>query len=144
MRMDSFAQSPHARPYRFVWLDGCSTAKGDWPEAFGVNKATYSLSYYTNATTNPSRRRPSAFVGWIAKVGGPGWGTVQNAMNCRTEWMFDWQQNWTFRTLIDALYNGRQNSNWVPLDQFRNNIRVYGYVELKMNEYNQKNDWPGP
>lgn len=132
------------RPYRFVWLDGCSTANGDWPGAFGVNKATNGLSYYTSATTNPSRRRPSAFVGWIEKIGGEGWGTVQDFWHCRTEWMFDWQQNWTHRTLVQALENGRNNSNWVPPGQFEENIRVYGYTALKMNEYNQKNDWPGP
>ena len=133
-----------ARPYRFVWLDGCKTALGEWPEAFGVNKATNSLSYYTNSVTNPSRKRPSAFVGWAVSPGGPGWGTVQNNFRCGTEWMFDWQQNWTVRTLRDALENGRANSNWIPDDQFWGGLRIFGYNALKMNEYNQKNDWPGP
>ena len=133
-----------ARPYRFVWLDGCSTANGDWPGAFGVNKATNALGYYTSSVTNPSHKRPSAFVGWNQVVGGPGWGTVQNEMNCLTQWMFDWQQNWQVKSLTDSLTFGRQSSNWVPNEKFWGALRVYGYTVLKMNEYNQKNDWPGP
>jgi hypothetical protein len=131
-----------SRPYRFVWLDGCSTANGNWPGAFGMNKATNSLSWYTNSVTNPSRRRPSAFVGWNQIIGGEGWGTVQGLANCRTQWMFDWQQNWASRSLIQALENGCSSSNWVPLEQFRNAIRAYGYIDLRMNEYNQQHDWP--
>jgi len=25
-------------PYRFVFLDGCNTADGNWPQAFGIPK----------------------------------------------------------------------------------------------------------
>lgn len=133
-----------ARPYRFVWLDGCSTANGDWPSAFGVNKATNSVSYYTNSLTNPSHKRPSAFVGWSQTIGGPGWGTVQNFMQCRTEWMFQWQQNWNTMSLVAALDTARSNSGWIPDGQFWGAIRVYGFTNLRMNQYNQKTDWPGP
>ena len=80
-----------ARPYRLVWLDGCSTANSDWPDAFGINKATNSLAYYTNSVNNPSHKRPSAFIGWNQNIGGLGWGTLQGFMNCRTEWMFQWR-----------------------------------------------------
>lgn len=27
-------------PYRFVFMDGCNTADGDWPQAFGIPKKT--------------------------------------------------------------------------------------------------------
>jgi len=140
----TFNKHGGARPYRFVWLDGCSTANGDWPNAFGVNKATNSISYYTNSVSNPSHRRPSAFVGWNQTVGGPGWGTLQNAMLCRTEWMFQWQYNWSTMTLVDALETGRSHSSWIPASQFWGALRVYGFTELRMNQYNQKTDWPGP
>jgi hypothetical protein len=48
--------------FRFVFLDGCSTAKGTLPEAFGVIHRTIDdLDYYTGASI-----RPNAFVGWDA------------------------------------------------------------------------------
>ncbi len=140
----TFNKHSGARPYRFVWLDGCKTALGDWPESFGVNKGTNDLGYYTNRVTNPSGKRPSAFVGWSVSPGGDGWGTVQPFFNCRTQWMFDWQQNWQSESLIDALEYGRQTSNWIPNSKFWDGLRVFGYINLKMNEFNQKNDWPQP
>ena len=134
-----------ARPYRFVWLDGCSTANGDWPDAFGVNKATNSISYYNNSATNPRHKRPSAFVGWNQTIGGPtGWGTLQNFMLFRSEWMFDWQQNWTSRTLTDAFENARSNTGWILNGKLWGALVMYGYNDLRMNQYNQKTDWPGP
>ena len=48
-------------PYRFVFLDGCSTASGsDWRMAFGMH--TY---YYTN-TAARGKVGPQAYVGWGA------------------------------------------------------------------------------
>jgi hypothetical protein len=133
-----------ARPYRFVWLDGCSTANGDWPNAFGVSKTTNSLAWYQSSTNNPSHNRPSAFVGWNQTVGGPGWGTVQGYFNCRTEWMFQWQYYWNTKTLTDALEDGRHNSNWIDSGKFWGAIRVYGFNELRMNQFNRRTDWPLP
>jgi hypothetical protein len=93
---------------------------------------------------NPSHKRPSAFVGWNQTIGGPGWGTLQNFMNCRTEWMVQWQYYWNTMTLTDALETGRNNSSWIPSGQFWGAIRVFGYNDLRMNQYNQQKDWPGP
>jgi hypothetical protein len=56
--------------YRFVWLDGCYTALGNWPGVFGINKATNDIGYSTNSVTNPNHFRPSAFVGWATAPGG--------------------------------------------------------------------------
>ena len=128
--------------YRFVWLDGCNTAEGGWPDAFGVNKATNSLSYYNSSVTNPSRKRPSAFVGWATKPGGEGWGTVTGFFNARSEWIKQWSYYWQTESLVDAMEFGRNNSNWIPQSKFWDGIRVYGYNELKMNFYNKKTDWP--
>jgi hypothetical protein len=48
--------------FRFVFLDGCSTAKGTLPEAFGIiHKPITDVDYYAGASI-----RPSAFVGWSA------------------------------------------------------------------------------
>ena len=48
--------------FRFVFLDGCSTAKGTLPESFGIihRENVPDIDYY-NASL-----RPSAFVGWSA------------------------------------------------------------------------------
>lgn len=46
-------------PYRFVFLDGCKTATGNfWPAAFGI------LPLSTNVPNNTVGPGPQAFVGW--------------------------------------------------------------------------------
>lgn len=48
--------------FRFVFLDGCSTAKGALPEAFGIiHRVNVDLNDYAAASL-----RPSAFAGWTA------------------------------------------------------------------------------
>jgi hypothetical protein len=51
---------PNYHPYRFVFLDGCNTANGNWPQAFGIPKQT-------GMTMNDFLKRgvrPRAFLGW--------------------------------------------------------------------------------
>jgi hypothetical protein len=129
-----------SRPYRFAFLDGCNTANGDWPDAFGIGKGTNTLQWYTGPN-NTRHVRPSAFVGWTVVVGGKGWGTVDKFWECRSFWMGNWSVNLQ-TTLTDALLQARAGSNWVPEQQFRNSLRVYGYTVLGFNEYNRKGDWP--
>jgi hypothetical protein len=111
-----------------------------------VDKAGHDIDYYTNNVSNPSHRRPSAFVGWNQVVGGQGWGSAQAFFDYRAEWMQDWYYNWTFRTLFDALKNAGQSANWPPGgdQQLFGALKVYGYTNLLMNGYNQKNDWQWP
>jgi hypothetical protein len=48
-------------PYRFVWLDGCSTAKTrKWYQAFGI---------YPRGLADRNRVGPQAFVGWADETG---------------------------------------------------------------------------
>lgn len=142
----TFNRYSGSRPFRFAWLDGCSTANGNWPGAFGVGKTTNSLSWYTNSATNPKHMRPSAFVGWNQTVGGPTWGSAQAFWNFRSEWMFDWSYNWQSRGLMQAFTNARQTANWPPGGDNRlwEALRVYGYTVIRFNEFNQKNDWRWP
>ena len=51
----------NAHPYRFVFLDGCNTANGNWPLAFGIPKKTgmSQLDF-----VNKRGLRPRAFLGW--------------------------------------------------------------------------------
>jgi hypothetical protein len=48
-------------PYRFVFLDGCSTANGNFPQAFGIPKQK---GMVINDFTQKRGIRPRAFVGW--------------------------------------------------------------------------------
>jgi hypothetical protein len=59
--------------FRFVFLDGCSSAKGTFPESFGIiHKSNVPIDNYINASM-----RPSAFVGWDAnKTVGFFWNTL--------------------------------------------------------------------
>lgn len=142
----TFNRYSGARPYRFVWLDGCSTANGNWPGAFGVDKASYDLDHYTNSASNPKHRRPSAFVGWNQIVGGPQWGSSLAAANFRSEWMSKWYYNWQTEGLTQAFKDASQSANWPPGGESRlfGAMKIYGYSELLMNGYNQKNDWRWP
>lgn len=133
------------RPYRFVFLDGCQTAVGDWPEAFGTEKTTNVLNFYYS-TNNTRHTPPSAFVGWNVSPGGEGWGNVQQNQNFRSYWMSNWSVNWTraegelWRSLQDA----RSGANWITAGQFENAIRVFGYRVMKFKEFNGKADWQWP
>ena len=66
------------------FLDGCHTADGGLPGAFGVNKATNDYSFYTNSVANPKNRRPSVFMGWMHRAGRRRLGTVQTQMDFRS------------------------------------------------------------
>src|SRR5207237_527088 len=71
--------------YRFVWLDGCSTAQGSWPAAFGLgNRENVPLQSYTV--------RPGAFCGYTAEVFGYGGHTsvTLNAAYYRSNLSFYW------------------------------------------------------
>jgi hypothetical protein len=50
------------KPFDFVFLDGCMTAVGSFPEAFGIPKTLTSRYYLTN---NKHKR---AFMGWDGKL----------------------------------------------------------------------------
>ena len=49
------AQKTKYNRYRFVFLDGCSTAAGNWPNAFNISKQTNDISFYEN---HPKNRVP--------------------------------------------------------------------------------------
>jgi hypothetical protein len=53
-------QGLNRHPYRFVFLDGCSTANGDLSPAFGIPKGKIAL----NEFVNKRGLRPRAFMGW--------------------------------------------------------------------------------
>ena len=86
--------------------------------------------------------RPSAFVGWTVTVGGKGWGTVDKFWEFRGFWMGNWSVDFLNFTLTEALQSARQSSNWIPLSKMNESMKVFGYGDLRFNEYNTKNSWP--
>jgi hypothetical protein len=136
--------------YRFVWLDGCATEFGTFPDAWGIGKVTNDLSYYSSSA-NTNHLRPSVFVGWHATVGGDtSWGTLDQYISFRSFWMGNWSVNNgneqdglsdTFSSTVDNL---PENNRWPRggSTQLWTILRVDGYRDLKFNEYNHKGDWP--
>lgn len=104
-------------PYRFVFLDGCSTASAkDWRRAFGI----YPLDV-TNSLIR-SKVGPQAYVGW-ADVH-VGWFNQREdsvyAVNIETAYaqtLANFYTDWMNGTpLVDCIYNGTKSSyGTVPL-----------------------------
>lgn len=137
-------QHGQARQYRFVWLDGCDTAGGEWPSVFSVNRATNNLSFYLSSTNNPGHLRPSAFMGWSGVVGGRGWGNLRDSMRFRTQWAFLWSSSIPSKNLLQAIDSAQSTASWPPggNNQLWGGLRAHGYVTLGHNEYNHANEWP--
>jgi hypothetical protein len=131
------------RPYRFVFLDGCSTATGDWPNAFGVGKTSYTDTSWYTSTNNTRHVRPSAFVGWNKTIGGEGWGTAKGFWLFREYWMGFWA-NTIVEPLHEALDDGITYSSWVGSSQFWSSIEVYGLTTMNIEDFNHKGDWSWP
>ena len=123
-----------ARPYRFVFLSGCNTANGDWPDAFGIGKEEHADASWYSSTNNVNHLRPSAFLGWTATVGGQGWGSAQ------AHWMFNkfLFANWAISAnvhLNDAIDSAMTGASWPPNDK-RQFLKKFGYTSMKFTELN--------
>lgn len=70
-------------PYSFVYLDGCNTGLGNFPEAFGIPKAVTGLQL--NASGGLHKR---AFMGWGAPV------THSMVGNYELGWSVKFWQSW--------------------------------------------------
>ena len=82
----TFNKSYGAIPFRFVFLDGCDTAGGNWPWAWGIPNQVETLDYYRNAA-NATGARPLAFCGWDVEVGGQGCDSGVNfGLSAKTGW----------------------------------------------------------
>jgi hypothetical protein len=134
--------NPH--PYRFVFLDGCSTATGDWPYAFSMVAQTNSLDYY-----RLDADRPNGYVGWnttvayanrLGQIGAGGWGDYQKFAFFRTQWMQNWRLPGISGTpgLDAALFKSANDSGWVTSGKLSQIIAIYGLNSLGFNDYNQR------
>jgi hypothetical protein len=135
------AQKTRYNRYRFVFLDGCSTAAGDWPNAFNISKTNHTIQFYEN---HPKHPRPSVFVGWNEVVGGEPGTDVYDALNFRNNWMGIWANGSGFPSIKTSLENANSIYGWLPPGTFNSKIRFYGYEDMKIRDYNGKGDWRWP
>jgi hypothetical protein len=119
-------------PYRFVFLDGCSTAsKKDWRRAFGI----YPLDAPSQAARN--HVGPQAYVGWANT--NTGWfnfsNDSDNAINVSTAYaqtLADFYENWMnkipLKKCIDAASVPAENRAPFPVPQNKKGLvsKIYG------------------
>jgi hypothetical protein len=134
-----------SHPYRFVFIDGCSAASGDLPDAFGVPKQQLTDDYY-RSPANTRHVRPSAFVGWNTEIGYDwnGWGSIEDLWKFRKTWATQWSLGQGgFENLKQALDDARDfNPKWAPASRIDATLRVYGAYQLQYRQYNYGGDWP--
>ena len=72
------------KPFNFVFLDGCNTSKGDFPEAFGIPKAVATASFDADYGPHLHKR---AFMGWSGPV-------VFQFDSTHIDWTLDFWSAW--------------------------------------------------
>jgi len=110
------------KPFSFVFIDGCLSARGELPEAFGIPRAIRATSYATYGN-----RKPRAYMGWGS--------TTQNSI-ANTDflnWTFKFWQEWLNdpdydRTLGQAITAA---DNAYPDIRTRAPLLVYGAQTLR-------------
>jgi hypothetical protein len=128
--------------YRFVFLDGCSTATGDLPNAFNISKQTNNVAFYENHQKHP---RPAVFVGWNQTVGGdPTWGSAYNRLTFQGFWMGRWANTSPMPSIVDAIDVANQAAGWITPQKLWGALRIYGYQQMTIRDYNRKGDWRWP
>jgi hypothetical protein len=125
----------NAQPFRFVFLDGCQTSKGEFPQLFGIPKGTYTSAQFTAARG----LRPRAFVGWpdlkVIGIAGSLNQTHKNFIeNFYTQWPVIDSQGipTTLRQALDrAAIDPNTGGRFTDLDE---KAKIYGSPDLTFYE----------
>jgi hypothetical protein len=103
------------KPFNFVFLDGCNTGRGDFPEAFGIPKNV------AGSQVDNAHRHRRAFMGWTGPV------TFQfdsSHINWTMTFWSDWlgsSYNTTLTHAINAAYTSNPSVlNNVPIKWYGN------------------------
>ena len=140
--------------YRFVLLQACESADGDLDKAFGINgPGQFDVPYYQK-----SGKRPAAFVGNHGKsyfcnavpvnIGGVNYdGTIPwQAPYLYYNFLFYWDYDLMGYTLYYALGNAIDDlpaiTGWSYDKQPGRALKVYGYIDLGIDEFNYRTSWP--
>jgi hypothetical protein len=138
--------------YRFVMLQDCDSANGDLDKAFGINgPGRFALTYYQNTGI-----RPAAFVGNTTET--PFAYARKETINGVNydgdipwqvpyfyyEFLFYWDTDLEGETLNQAIIDAR--NILPPTDNFNPQpgaaLEIYGYDDMRIDEYNHRTDWP--
>ncbi len=130
--IDEFLQNrmgPGVHKYRFVFLDGCETATGDWASVFGIPEKPYYFS--PNATLIG---RPNAFVGWKVRkpfASGAALAVFPGFAKFREQLLMYWTDDGKpFRAAVDLANADAKTFNpQVPLD-WAKDISITGYDQI--------------
>lgn len=122
------AGQTNAHKYRFVCLDGCSTASGKLPESFGIiHKENVAGTDYVNASL-----RPTSFAGWDDDKAAGFLGSI----NVSHVFFFqDFQYEWASHGVKQAFLNAGQYPNVTYLST--SHLKVFGYWLLGLNQFNR-------
>ncbi len=135
--------------YRFVFINGCSSANGDLPAAFGINfNSSQPSSYFQTHGI-----RPRAFLGYGQDIlftetgdfidpetGAHRPGRIPSRV---TDFLNNFEFYWYFNyDLTTTIYNAEMDipdwrSGWAD----GSNLNLLGYAWLHIDECNYKSDW---
>ena len=132
--------------YRWVFINGCESAKGDLGDGFGIKgHKRFDLGYYQK-----TGMRPAVFMGYTDKVYFAGGGPVtQNGI--RYDGTIPWQvpgfiTNYIFYWDLYG-YGVMSARDWAKsglpsvYGQYREDLlEIYGYYDLRIDEYNHRDD----
>ena len=116
--------------FRYVFLDGCKTANGDFPTSFGIRKKeNVPIEAYQK-----NRLRPSAFSGWtdfkqIALFDEIPW----QFPAYRIQFFFYW--SYGYENLAGAHERARIECR-LPGWRIGEDLRIFGYRQMMFNDYN--------
>jgi hypothetical protein len=122
-------------PYRFVFLWGCNTADGTWPETFGIPHSSMTIADFTLVRGIP----PRAFVGFAGKVSAAAWKGLQsgNIVPGMDGWINNFWWNWTHSNtvLTNAISSATVDPYYGTLSYQigTNGLTIYGAVDLISN-----------
>jgi hypothetical protein len=142
-------------PYRFVFLDGCSTASVGWRRAFGImpiwassQSAIYHLgeqAFVAWATTN------TTWIGGVSTTNGSDYNASINlatafARNLANDFYYNWMNNVPLASCIATASNPQDGSAPFPVPQYKNqSFTVSGNDFLgPYNYYFKTNTWTSP
>jgi T5SS/PEP-CTERM-associated repeat protein len=109
-------------PYKFVWLDGCTTANGNLPQVFAILKDRRNYG-----TTVGAKNR--AFMGWSIPIF-KDW-LLNPRHTLFAQGVFQrWTED-TDRPLAIAIAMAQQDAGYLPSYHF---LKVYGYDQLTWGE----------
>jgi len=134
--------------YRWVFIDGCESANGGLPKAFGNNmNAPQPLSYFQK-----SGLRPRVYMGYpfLVHYGQSGSYIDDGGQPTRysipysvREWLYQFEFYWYFNyTLFDSCANATLSVPYIgPQWDTGEGLVFYGFDDMRIDDYNHQGDW---